>query len=330
MDKIILVTGGAGFIGSHLCDRLIEDGNIVICLDNLLTGSQKNIAHLLSNKNFFFINQDAVKPFVSRKFEKIDEIYHLASPADPNVNSPVSYMAHPFETMLVNTEGTWNMCELAIKNKAKLLFASTSETYGDPQVSPQTEDYRGNVSTTGPRAVYDESKRYGETIVSAFIRHKNLDARITRIFNTYGPKMNPNEGRAVVNFIKQAIKNKPITIYGDGSQTRSFCYIDDEVKGLVLAMEKGKAGEVFNIGNDEEMAILKFAKLISKLVSRELEIKKLAGSKSKIVFSQSLPEDDPLQRRPDITKAKKLLGWKPKVTLEDGLLKTIQYFQSIL
>jgi len=318
--KTILITGGAGFIGSHLCTKLVDQGDTVICLDNLLTGSQKNIAHLLADKNFFFINQDACKPFASRKFAKIDQIYHLASPADPNTKSPVSYMTHPFETMRVNTEGTWNMCELAIKHKTKLLFASTSEIYGDPQISPQHEDYRGNVSTIGPRAVYDESKRFGETIVSAYVRNKGLDGRITRIFNTYGPKMNPNEGRAVVNFIKQAIKNEPLTIYGDGSQTRSFCYIDDEVEGLVLAMERGKAGEVFNIGNVEEMAILKFAKLI----------KKLAESKSKIVFSQSLPEDDPRQRKPDIAKAKKLLGWEPEVKLEDGLLKTIQYFQSIL
>ena len=319
MDKTILVTGGAGFIGSHLCDKLIQNGHTVICIDNLLTGSQKNIAHLLSKRNFFFIKQDVCESFVSRKFAKIDEIYHLASPADPNVNSPVSYMAHPFETMRVNTEGTWNMCEIALKHKAKLLFASTSEIYGDPQISPQGEDYRGNVSTVGPRAVYDEAKRFGETIVSAFVRNKNLNGRITRIFNTYGPKMNPNEGRAVVNFIKQAIKNEPITIYGDGSQTRSFCYVDDEVEGLILSMGKGKSGEVYNIGNEEEMAILKFAKLI----------KKLAESKSKIVFSQSLPEDDPLQRRPDITKGKKLLGWEPKIGLEEGLLKTIQYFRKI-
>ena len=227
-------------------------------------------------------------------------------------------MTHPFETMSVNTIGTWNMCELAVNHKAKLLFTSTSEVYGDPQVSPQSERYRGNVSTTGPRAVYDESKRFGETIVSAFVRNKNLNGRITRIFNTYGPKMNPNEGRAVVNFIKQAIKNESITIYGDGSQTRSFCYVDDEVEGLILAMEKGKRGEVYNIGNNREMSILVFAKLI----------KKLADSKSKIIF-EPLPEDDPVQRKPDITKAKKTLGWYPKIALEKGLLRTIQYFRKI-
>ena len=320
MSKTILVTGGAGFIGSHLCDRLIENGNIVICLDNLLTGSQKNIAPLLSNKNFSFINKDACEPFNSKKFAKIDEIYHLASPADPNTNSPVSYMTHPFETMKVNAIGTWNMCELALKHKAKLLFASTSEVYGDPEKSPQDEKYRGNVSTTGPRSVYDESKRFGETIVSSFVRNKNLDARIVRIFNTYGPKMNIKEGRAVVNFIKQAITNESITIYGDGTQTRSFCYIEDQVDGQILAMEKGKRAEVFNIGNDDERAILEFAKII----------KNLSKSKSEIIFSEKLPQDDPMQRRPDISKAKNDLGWAPKIGLEEGLINTIKYFRSVI
>ena len=229
-------------------------------------------------------------------------------------------MALPFETMQANTLGTWNMCELAFKHKAKLLFASTSEVYGDPQVSPQGEDYRGNVSTTGPRSVYDESKRFGETIVSAFVREKNLNGRITRIFNTYGPRMNINEGRAVVNFIKQALTEGPITIYGDGKQTRSFCYIDDQIAGQILAMEKGTAGEVFNIGNDDEITILEFAKIIQRL----------ARSKSKIIFSQELPEDDPRQRKPDIKKAKKNLNWKPRISLEEGLLKTIKYFDELL
>lgn len=329
MKKVIIVTGGAGFIGSHLCDRLVKHGDTVICLDNLLTGSQKNIAHLLSKPNFHFINHDACRPFKSRRFAKIDEIYHLASPADPNVASPVSYMSYPFETMLVNTVGTWNMCELAQKHSAKLLFASTSEVYGDPQVSPQPEEYRGNVSTIGPRAVYDESKRFGETIVMTYVREKGLDGRITRIFNTYGPRMNPNEGRAVVNFINQALRGKPITIYGDGKQTRSFCYIDDQVEGQVLAMESEKtSGEIFNIGSDNEKTILEFAEIISELVSRKLEIKKLTKSKGKITFS-ALPEDDPRQRRPDITKARKILGWEPKTKLEDGLLKTINYFRQL-
>ena len=270
--KTILVTGGAGFIGSHLCEKLVRGGNNVICVDNLLTGSQKNIAHLLTNKNFSFINQDACNPFKIKKGVSIDEIYHLASPADPNVKSPISYIAHPFETMKVNTIGTWNTCELALKHEAKLLFASTSEVYGDPQMSPQNEEYRGNVSTTGPRSVYDESKRFGETIVSAFVRLKGLNARTVRIFNTYGPQMNINEGRAVVNFIKQAINNEPITIYGDGSQTRSFCYIDDQIAGLLLAMEKGAKGEVYNIGYDDERTVLDFAKIINRLIKSNSDI----------------------------------------------------------
>lgn len=319
MTKTILVAGGAGFIGSNLCDYLIDRGDTVICLDNLITSSEKNIAHLLSKKNFFFINHDAIKPFKSKKFTKIDEIYHLASPADPNTRSSFSYMNHPFETMKVNTIGTWNLCELALKQGAKLSYASTSEIYGDPQVSPQPESYRGNVSTTGPRSVYDEAKRFGETIVSAFVREKGLDARITRIFNTYGPKMNIAEGRAVVNFINQALKGEDITIYGDGQQTRSFCYINDQIAGQILAMEsKNTKGEVFNIGNDDEKTILEFANLI----------KKISGSKSKIAFAEKLPEDDPKQRKPDISKANTVLSWRPKVKLEEGLKETINYFKS--
>ena len=328
--KTILITGGAGFIGSYLCEKLVEEGNTVTCLDNLLTASYKNIPQLPSQSNFHFLNQDICRLFKSRKFNKIDEIYHLASPADPYVNSPVSYMAHPFETMKVNTLGTWNMCELAIRHKAKLSFASTSEIYGDSQVTPQNENYRGNVSTIGPRSVYDEAKRFGETIVATFTREKGLDGRITRIFNTYGPRMSIDEGRAVVNFIKQALRNEPMTIYGDGKQTRSFCYIGDQIDGQIAVMEKGKSGEVFNIGNDDERTILEFAQIIRELVSRKLEIKKLANSKSKIVFSQPLPEDDPRQRKPDISKAQKILGWKPKTKLEYGLLKTINYFKQLL
>ena len=317
--KTILVTGGAGLIGSHLCEKLVEGGNNVICVDNLLTGSQKNIAHLLTNKNFSFVNQDVCNPLKIKKGVSIDEIYHLASPADPNVKSPISYITHPFETMKVNTIGTWNMCEIALKHRAELLFASTSEIYGDPQISPQDEEYRGNVSTTGPRSVYDEAKRFGETIVSAFVRLKGLNARTVRIFNTYGPRMNIKEGRAVVNFIKQAIANELMTIYGDGRQTRSFCYIDDQIVGSLLAMEKGVKGEVYNIGNDDERTILDFAKII----------KKLTKSNSEIGF-EKLPEDDPLQRKPDISKARKLLGWMPRTSLEEGLKLTIGYFRKVL
>lgn len=320
MTKTILVTGGAGFIGSHLCEKLVSVGANVICADNLLTGTQKNIVHLLTKSNFQFINQDVNKPFRSKRL-KFDEIYHLASPADPNVNSQISYMSLPFETMQANTVGTWNLCELALKNHAKFLFASTSEVYGDPEVTPQNEDYRGNVSTIGPRSVYDESKRFGETIVAAFVREKGLNARITRIFNTFGPKMNPKEGRAVVNFINQALRNDPITIYGDGNQTRSFCFIDDQVHGQILAMACDEIkGNAINIGSEDERTILEFARII----------KKLANSKSAIIFSQDLPEDDPQRRKPDITKAKKLLGWKVETRMEEGLLKTIQYFRSFL
>lgn len=316
MSKTIIVTGGAGFIGSHLCDRLVERGNRVICLDNLITGSLKNIAHLMNNKNFYFLNHDVVKPFASRKFGKIDEIYHLASPADPNIGSPFSYMNHPFETMLVNSVGTWNMCELAIKYGSRLLFSSTSEIYGDPQVSPQSEDYHGNVSPTGPRSVYDESKRFGETIIAAFVREKKLNGRITRIFNTYGPRMNIDEGRVIVSFIRQALAGEPLTVYGDGNQTRSFCYIDDQVKGQILAMEKGSPGAVYNIGSEDERSILAIAN----------QIKEKTSSESKIIF-EPLPEDDPKQRKPDITLARRELDWGPKVGINEGLLKTIDYFR---
>lgn len=320
MKKTIMIAGGAGFIGSHMCEYLINKGDIVVCLDSLITGSEKNIVHLLAKKNFFFFNHDVIKPFVTKKFW-FDEIYHFASPADPNIHSPFSYMAHPFETMKVNTVGTWNLCELAIKNNSKFSFASTSEVYGDPLKTPQDEEYRGNVSTTGPRSIYDEAKRFGETIVATFVREKGLDGRITRIFNTYGPKMNIDEGRAVVNFIKQAVTNSPITIYGDGSQTRSFCYVSDQVAGQVAVMESASSmGEIFNIGNTDERSIVEFATLI----------RKLTGSNSKIIYSDPLPTDDPATRKPDIRKAKKNLGWEPLVGLEEGLSLTIDYFKSML
>lgn len=318
--KNILVAGGAGFIGSNLCDFLVKRGDEVIAIDNFLTSSRKNIVKYLSLKNFTFIEQDICKP-IKKSFSRVDEIYHLASPADPNSDSPTSYLAYPFETMLVNTNGLWNLCELALKHGAKLLFASTSEVYGDPTVSPQSETYRGNVSTYGPRSVYDEAKRFGETIVSAFVREKSLDGRIVRIFNTYGPNMNINEGRAVVNFIKQALKGDDITLFGDGMQTRSFCYIDDLVNGLVKAMETdGTKMEVFNLGNDDERTIRDFAE----------KIKRQCRSQSRIVTLRKMPEDDPRVRKPDISKAKKFLGWEPKVDLELGLEKTIEYFKTLI
>lgn len=320
MKKTILIAGGSGFIGTNLCGYLINRGDTVICVDNLITSSSKNIAKYLSLENFTFIEQDVCKP-IEKNFTQLDEIYDLASPADPNSDSPISYMVHPFETMLVNTTGLWNLCELALKYKAAILFASTSEIYGDPTVSPQVETYRGNVSTYGPRSVYDESKRFGETIVSAFVREKSLDGRIVRIFNTYGPNMNINEGRAVVNFIKQALKGENMTLFGDGQQTRSFCYIDDLIDGLVRAMEsEGTKGEVFNLGNDDERTINDFAQ----------KIKALCKSQSEIITTRKMPEDDPRIRKPNISKAKKVLGWEPKVDIDTGLSRTIEYFKTLI
>lgn len=305
----IIVTGGAGFLGSHLCDKLIELGHEVICVDNLSTGSEKNIEHLKNNPNFKFINQDVTE--INQ--DDIGQIYHLASPASPNKNNPKSYMSLGFETMLVNSTGTWHLAEMAIRNKAKFLFASTSEVYGDPLEHPQKETYNGNVSTIGPRSVYDESKRFGETIVAAFAR-KGLDARIVRIFNTYGPRMG-RDGRVVIEFVMAALENKPFPVFGDGKQTRSFCYVSDMIEGLVAAMEKGETGEVYNLGNPDEFTVLELAE----------KVKALTGSPSEISFSE-LPEDDPQQRCPDITKASKRLGWKPQISLEEGLTRVVKFF----
>lgn len=314
-----VVTGGAGFLGSHLVDKLIERGDAVICIDNLLTGRQENIAHLKNNLNFTFINHDISKPIpetLNSKFLNLYSIYHLASPASPHPSNPKSYHLLPFETMLANTTGTWNMCELAIKTGAKLLFASTSEVYGDPLEHPQKEDYRGNVSTTGPRAVYDEAKRFGETIVSAFVRSKGLDGRIIRIFNTYGPRID-QDGRVVIEFITAALKNKPLPIFGDGKQTRSFMFVNDLVDGIIKAMDRDNTkAEIFNLGNPDEFTILELAEMV----------KKLTNSSSEIVFTENLPKDDPLQRCPDITKAKEVLDWEPKIPLEEGLKKLIDSF----
>lgn len=310
----VIVTGGAGFLGSHLCDKLVEQGHQVICIDNLLTGSEKNIEHLKNNPNFQFINHDIVKPLPDNL--TCDQIYHLASPASPNKDSKISYQSFPFETMAVNTTGTQNLCEFATKNSAKFLLASTSEVYGDPLEHPQKETYLGNVSTTGPRSVYDEAKRFGETITSAYIRSKGLDGRIIRIFNTYGPRM-AADGRVVIEIIQAALQNRPLPIFGDGKQTRSFCYISDMVEGIILAMEKGETGEIYNLGNPDEFTILGLAELA----------KKLTGSTSNIEF-KDLPEDDPTRRCPDITKAKEKLAWEPKVSLEEGLRKLIERLES--
>lgn len=315
----ILIAGGAGFLGSHLCEKLLGLNHQVLCIDNLLTGNKNNITHLLNNPNFKFLEFDVINQLP--KNLEADQVYHLASPASPNIHSSKSYHALPFQTMLVNTEGTWNLAEFAAGNGAKFLFTSTSEVYGDPLEHPQRESYRGNVSTTGPRSVYDEAKRFGETITTAFIRSKNLDGRIVRIFNTYGPKMALDDGRVVIEFILAALQNKPIPIFGDGRQTRSFCFVDDLVEGLVKAMDtEGTKGEIFNLGNSTEFTVLELAQ----------KVKELTCSKSEIKLVEKLPQDDPLKRRPDITKAKEVLGWEPKVNLEEGLKKTIEYIKSSL
>jgi UDP-glucuronate decarboxylase len=314
----IIVTGGAGFLGSNLCGKLLDQGHEVLCLDNLLTGSRENIAELEKNPKFKFMNLDVSRFFPEDLF-LADRIYHLASPASPNLNSSKSYHAHPFETMAVNTSGTLHLCNLAMHRNARILFASTSEAYGDPLEHPQKESYRGNVSTTGPRAVYDEAKRFGETIVSAYVRSRGVDGRIIRIFNTYGPGMALDDGRVVIEFVKAALENNPFPIFGDGTQTRSFCYVDDLVEGIMLAMEKGEKGEIYNIGNPNEFTILDLAH----------KVKELVGSSSDIVSKEPLPEDDPLKRCPDITKAKEKLGWEPKIQLEEGLKKLIEHVKSV-
>lgn len=308
--KNILVTGGAGFIGSHLCEKLLAEGNHVICLDNFFTGSRKNVEHLMENKDFELIRHDIIEPILL----EADEIYNLACPA-----SPVHYQFNAIKTIKTNVLGVTNMLDLAEKTKARILQASTSEVYGDPVVHPQREDYWGNVNPIGVRSCYDEGKRVAETLMFDFHRQYNVDIRVIRIFNTYGPRMAENDGRVVSNFIIQALKNEDITIYGDGSQTRSFCYVDDLVRGMIALMNhKDFIGPV-NVGNDGEYTILELAKMIIEL----------SGSSSKIVF-KPLPSDDPCKRRPDLTLAKEKLGYEPTVHVKDGLLKTIEYFRTVL
>ena len=303
----IVVTGGAGFIGSHLCARLLEDGHQVLCVDNLITGSMQNIESLCDNPRFTFLQHDVTHPF---NFEA-DAIFHLASPA-----SPVGYMEHPVETIMVNSLGTSQMLEQAHKQKALFLFSSTSEAYGDPLVHPQREDYWGNVNPIGPRACYDESKRLGETLTMEYYRQYQVNARIVRIFNTYGPNSQADDGRMIPNFITRALQNKPLTIYGDGSKTRSICYVSDLVEGLLLALfQPYTAGEVFNLGNTEEHTIIEFAQTIIRLCQ----------ASSTMLFEPSRI-DDPERRRPDITKAQQVLGWQLHVSLEDGLRRTIEWF----
>lgn len=314
LNMNILVTGGAGFIGSHLCERLLAQGERVFCVDNLFTGSRENIKHLEDNHNFKFIEHDIIEPLFLD--EKIEQIYNLACPA-----SPVHYQENPVRTIKANTIGVINMLGLARKHRARFLQASTSEVYGDPQVHPQKENYRGNVNPIGPRACYDEGKRCAETICFDYYRMHNLEIKVVRIFNTYGPRMALNDGRVVSNFIIQALQGENITIYGKGKQTRSFCYVDDLVIGLIKMMnsEKEFLGPV-NLGNPNEFTIMKLAKLVVELT----------GSKSKIAKAAPLPQDDPLKRKPDIKLAREKLNWEPKIELEEGLKRTIPYFRDKL
>lgn len=310
MSKTILVTGGAGFIGSHLCEKLIEQGHYVTCLDNFFTGSKKNIEHLIDNKHFELIRHDITEPI---RLEA-DEIYNLACPA-----SPVHYQYNAIKTIKTSVLGVTNMLGIAKRTNAKILQASTSEVYGDPLMHPQKEEYWGNVNPIGIRSCYDEGKRVAETLMMDYHRQHNVDIKIIRIFNTYGPRMAENDGRVVSNFIIQALKNQDITIYGDGSQTRSFCYVDDLVRGMMALMNKDGFHGPVNVGNDGEFTIKELAELVIKFTN----------SSSKIVY-KPLPSDDPVKRRPDLTLAKKELNYKPTIKLEDGLKKTIEYFESTL
>jgi dTDP-glucose 4,6-dehydratase len=299
-----VVTGGAGFLGSHLCDTLVAEGHRVLCVDNLETGSLQNVEHL-RGESFVFLHHDLTRHLDID--EPVDFIYHLASPA-----SPIDYLRLPLQTLKVGSYGTHNALGLAKWKRARFLIASTSEVYGDPAVHPQPESYWGNVNPIGPRGVYDEAKRYAEALTMAYHRQQGVDTAIVRIFNTYGPRMRPHDGRAIPTFIRQALANQPITVFGDGSQTRSFCYVDDLVRGLVLLAKSGEHLPV-NIGNPRELTLLELAEAVIKET----------GSSSKIVF-EALPVDDPQVRQPDITRARQLLGWEPQVSLEDGLRRTLQ------
>jgi UDP-glucuronate decarboxylase len=308
--KRVLVTGGVGFLGSHLCERLLSDGHEILCVDNFFTGTKDNVAHLLNEPHFELMRHDITFPL----YVEVDEIYNLACPA-----SPMHYQYDPVQTTKTSVHGAINMLGLAKRIKAKILQASTSEVYGDPQVHPQTEDYRGHVNPIGFRSCYDEGKRCAETLFFDYRRQHNVGIKVARIFNTYGPRMHPNDGRVVSNFIVQALANEPITIYGQGKQTRSFCYVDDLIEGLMrlMASDDEFTGPV-NIGNPHEFTILELARKVIDLT----------GSTSELVF-QPLPSDDPLQRKPDISLAKAELGWQPRVQLEQGLKKTIEYFRKL-
>ena len=305
MVSTAVVSGGAGFLGSHLCDFLLGKGHRVICIDNLDTGSLQNIEHLKNGEEFLFENHDVTEPFFLA--ERIDYVFHLASPA-----SPIDYLRLPLHTLKVGSYGTHNMLGLAKFKRARFLIASTSEVYGDPQVHPQPETYWGHVNPIGPRGVYDEAKRYAEALVMAYHRQQGVDTCIARIFNTYGPRMRPHDGRAIPTFIRQALENKPLTVFGDGSQTRSFCYVSDLIRGL-YALATSDEHLPVNIGNPREMTLLELAEAVIRAT----------GSKSEIVF-EALPVDDPQVRQPDITRAQQVLGWEPEVELEEGLVRTLE------
>ena len=309
--KRILITGGAGFLGSHLCEHLLAQGHDIICLDNFFTGSKNNILHLLSNPHFELIRHDIINPI----FLEVEEIYNLACPA-----SPVHYQYNPIKTIKTNVMGAINTLGLAKRVRAAILQASTSEVYGDPEVHPQKEDYWGRVNPIGIRSCYDEGKRAAECLMMDYHRQNKVNIKIVRIFNTYGPRMAPDDGRVVSNFIVQALRGEDITVFGDGSQTRSFCYVDDMIDGLIRMMgtPKGFLGPV-NLGNPAEFTILELAEILIRMT----------GSRAKIVF-KPLPQDDPTQRKPDITLAQKKLGWQPRVPLEEGLAKTIEYFRGVI
>jgi len=311
LKKRILITGGAGFLGSHLCERLLKEGNEVLCVDNFFTGSRQNISHLMDNKNFELMRHDVTFPL----YVEVDEIYNLACPA-----SPVHYQFDPVQTTKTSVMGAINMLGLAKRLKIKVLQASTSEVYGDPEIHPQPETYKGSVNPIGIRACYDEGKRCAETLFFDYHRQHNVKIKVMRIFNTYGPRMHPNDGRVVSNFIVQALKDEDITVYGDGNQTRSFCYCDDLIDGMIRLMnsDDGITGPI-NIGNPGEFTILELAQKVIQLTN----------SKSKIIY-MPLPQDDPMQRKPVIDLAKEKLGWEPKVALDDGLIRTISYFEQMI
>lgn len=311
MSARTLITGGAGFLGSHLCDRFIDEGHEVICVDNLITGNRDNIAHLFGNEKFKFIHHDVTEYIYVAG--GLDYVLHFASPA-----SPIDYLELPIQTLKVGAMGTHKVLGLAKDKKARFLLASTSEVYGDPLIHPQPESYWGNVNPIGPRGVYDEAKRFAEALAMAYHRVHDMEIRIVRIFNTYGPRMRPRDGRVVSNFITQALKGDPLTIYGDGTQTRSFCYVDDLVEGITRLLLSDAAGPV-NLGNPREMTIMELAETV----------RELSGSDAEIVM-KPLPTDDPKVRRPDISRAREVLGWEPKVKLEDGLAKAIEYFRTVI